>query len=202
MHIYEAHVIQCFMDLHLEDLDFSRADVSNLFGNLHLMSRHLCLYHGEAVSVSYVVEGDALHGLVLLQGVHLVQVAVSDEHSAVLRLVEMVDLGNTKHPHYKLKCTHTHTQKHTHLNYPAGETEQTRSSWVYLFVQTESRRVFMWLALDKCSKESPTFRTLQEKRTRMNLSFRCSSLETSVKDEAVSGLSRFCRPQKETEENC
>ena len=107
-------MIQCFMDLHLEDLDFSRADVSNLFGNLHLMSRHLCLYHGEAVSVSYVVEGDALHGLVLLQGVHLVQVAVSDEHSAVLRLVEMVDLGNTKHPHYKLKCTHTHT--HTHKN--------------------------------------------------------------------------------------
>lgn len=46
--------------------------------------------------MSYVVEGDALHGFVLLQGVHLVQVAVSDEHSPVLRLVETVDLGNTK----------------------------------------------------------------------------------------------------------
>lgn len=44
----------------------------------------------------YVVEGGALHGFVLLQGVHLVQVAVSDEHSPVLRLVETVDLGNTK----------------------------------------------------------------------------------------------------------
>lgn len=69
------------------------------------------------MGVSYVVEGDALHGLVLLQGVHLVQVAVSDEHSAVLRLVETVDLGNTKPPHqspHKLKCTHTH------VNSPAG----------------------------------------------------------------------------------
>lgn len=46
--------------------------------------------------VSYVVEGDALHGFVLLQGVHLVQVAVSDEHSPVLCFVETVDLGNTK----------------------------------------------------------------------------------------------------------
>lgn len=46
--------------------------------------------------MSYVVEGDALHGFALLQGVHLVQVAVSDEHSPVLRLVETVDLGNTK----------------------------------------------------------------------------------------------------------
>lgn len=44
----------------------------------------------------YVVEGDALHGFILLQGVHLVQVAVSDEHSPILRLVETVDLGNTK----------------------------------------------------------------------------------------------------------
>lgn len=45
---------------------------------------------------SYVVQGDALHGLVLLQGVHLVQVAVSDEDSPVLCLVEVVDLENTK----------------------------------------------------------------------------------------------------------
>lgn len=44
-------------------------------------------------SAPYVVEGGALHGLVLLQGVHLVQVAVSDEQGPVLRLVETVDLG-------------------------------------------------------------------------------------------------------------
>lgn len=42
----------------------------------------------------HVVEGDALHGFVLLQGVHLVQVAVSDEHSPVLCLVETVDLAH------------------------------------------------------------------------------------------------------------
>lgn len=58
----------------------------------------------------YVVEGDALHGLVLLQGVHLVQVAVGDEHGPVLRLVETVDLGNPK-----LLVSHSNTS--------------TRSSW-------------------------------------------------------------------------
>lgn len=46
--------------------------------------------------MAYIVEGDALHGFVLLQGVHLVQVAVGDEHSPVLRLVETVDLENAK----------------------------------------------------------------------------------------------------------
>lgn len=38
-----------------------------------------------------------------------------------------------------------------------------------------------------------TLRTLQENRTLMNLSLRCSSLETSVNVDAVSGLSRFCQ---------
>lgn len=46
--------------------------------------------------MTYVVEGDALHGLVLLHGVHLVQVAVGDEHGPVLRFVEAVDLENAK----------------------------------------------------------------------------------------------------------
>lgn len=64
----------------------------------------------------YVVEGDAFHGFVLLQGVHLVQVAVSDEHSPVLRLVETVDLGNTKllisHPTGLEHTCCTHRSKH------------------------------------------------------------------------------------------
>lgn len=76
--------------------------------------------------MSYVVEGDALHGFVLLQGVHLVQVAVSDEHSPVLRLVETVDLINTKllisHP-----AGEAHTHTHTHLNTPQGD-EANRES--------------------------------------------------------------------------
>lgn len=46
--------------------------------------------------MAHVVEGGALHGPVLLEGVHLVQVAVSDEHSSVLCFVETVDLENTK----------------------------------------------------------------------------------------------------------
>lgn len=46
--------------------------------------------------VSYIVKGEGLHGLVLLQGVHFVQVTVSDEHSSVLRPMETVDLTNTK----------------------------------------------------------------------------------------------------------
>lgn len=49
--------------------------------------------------MAYIVEGDALHGFVLLHGVHLVQVAVGDEHSPVLRLVETVDLENAKPLH-------------------------------------------------------------------------------------------------------
>lgn len=65
---------------------------------------------------SYIVEGDALHRLVLLQGVHLVQVAVCDEDGPVLCLVETVDLGNTK-TLISLPTgdpTHTHSQ-HTQL---------------------------------------------------------------------------------------
>lgn len=54
----------------------------------------LCLQRKH--EVSYVVEGEGLHGLVLLQGVQLVQVAVGDEHGSVLRLVEMVDLTDPK----------------------------------------------------------------------------------------------------------
>lgn len=46
--------------------------------------------------MSYVVKGDALHGFVLPQGVHLIQVSVRDEQSPVLCLVKTVDLGNTK----------------------------------------------------------------------------------------------------------
>lgn len=46
--------------------------------------------------VSYIVKGEGLHGLVLLQGVHFVQVTVSDEHSSVLRPMETVNLANTK----------------------------------------------------------------------------------------------------------
>ena len=65
---------------------------------------------------SYVVERDVLHGLVLLQGVHLVQVAVCDEDSPVLRLVETVDLGNTIsliiHP---TGAPHTHQTHHREL---------------------------------------------------------------------------------------
>lgn len=38
----------------------------------------------------------------------------------------------------------------------------------------------------------PTFRTLQENSTLMNLSFRCRSLETSANGAAASGMSRFC----------
>lgn len=65
--------------------------------------------------VAYVVEGDALHGFVLLQGVHLVQVAVSDEHGTVLRLVETVDLINTK-----LLISHP-TEEEAHMfKHPAG----------------------------------------------------------------------------------
>lgn len=62
--------------------------------------------------LTYIIEGDALHGFVLPQGVHLVQVAVSDEHCPVLCLVETVDLENTKllisHPIGYGKCTQTH----------------------------------------------------------------------------------------------
>lgn len=47
------------------------------------------------MKASYVVKRDALHGFVLLERVHFIQVAVSDEHNSVLRLVEVVDLENT-----------------------------------------------------------------------------------------------------------
>ncbi len=97
------------------------------------------------------------------------------------------------------KCIHTHIHTHiTHISkHPAGR--WTRSSWVYLFVQTD----ICWKVcacgkwwINALNASYCTLRTLQENRTLMNLSFRCSSLETSVNDEAVSGLSRFCRPQK------
>lgn len=78
--------------------------------------------------MSYVVEGDALHGLELLQGVHLVQVAVGDEHGPVLRLVETVDLGNAK-----LLVSHTNTggikcfivHKHTRRPLPCARCWRT-----------------------------------------------------------------------------
>lgn len=63
----------------------------------------------------YVVEGDALHGQEVLLGVHLVQVAVGDEHGAVLHLVEMVDLVKTKQlisPACTCTPTRTHIQGH------------------------------------------------------------------------------------------
>lgn len=59
----------------------------------------------------YVVEGDALHGLELLLRVHLVQVAVRDEHGAVLHLVEVVDLVETTQV---VSAAHAHT--HTGCN--------------------------------------------------------------------------------------
>lgn len=72
---------------------------------------------------TYIVEGGALHGFVLLQGVHLVQVAVSDEHSSVLRLVETVDLIKTKllisHPAGGGLCARTRTHTRS-LNTPQG----------------------------------------------------------------------------------
>lgn len=89
---------------------------------------------GKGVVLSYIIEGDAFHGFVLPQGVHLVQVAVSDEHRPVLCLVEMVDLENTKHlishPAGYGKCTPT-------SKYPAGDMVQSRNS--YSFVQTDTR---------------------------------------------------------------
>lgn len=61
--------------------------------------------------MAYVVQGDALHGQEVLLGVHLVQVAVCDEHRAVLHLVEVVDLVETQQL-VSAACTHarTHTQ--------------------------------------------------------------------------------------------
>lgn len=83
--------------------------------------------------MSYIIEGDALHGFVLFQGVHLVQVAVSDEHSPILRLVETVDLINTK-----LLISHPAGEVHTHIQTLRREVEPTRRSWVYLCVMTDT----------------------------------------------------------------
>lgn len=61
----------------------------------------------------YVVEGDALHGLEVLLGVHLVQVAVCDEHGAVLHLVEAVDLVEAKQL-ISATCMRAHAPTNTH----------------------------------------------------------------------------------------
>lgn len=64
-------------------------------GCLWFTSLCLQIKASQTEEASYIVQGEGLHGLVLLQGVHLVQVTVSDEHSSVLRPVETVDLTNT-----------------------------------------------------------------------------------------------------------
>lgn len=71
----------------------------------------------EGSGVLYIVEGDALHGLEVLLGVHLVQVAVCDEHGAVLHLVEAVDLVEAKQL-ISATCmrARTHRQTHTHTH--------------------------------------------------------------------------------------
>jgi len=40
----------------------------------------------------YIIEWDALHGLVLLDRVHFVEVAISDEQCSVLCFIEAIDL--------------------------------------------------------------------------------------------------------------
>lgn len=69
------------------------------------------------------------------------------------------------------------------ITHPAGaETPISRPAGFCLSVRSETR-AFKSLLL--------TLRTLPENKILMNLSFRCSSLETSVNEEAASGLSRF-----------
>lgn len=65
-------------------------------GCLWFTSLCLQINASQTDEASYIVKGEGLHGLVLLQGVHFVQVTVSDEHSSVLRPMETVDLTNTK----------------------------------------------------------------------------------------------------------
>lgn len=99
-HIDQLHLDIGFMDLVMEGL---------LLLLHYKLLRHLCLIEclwfttlclqikaSETDEVSYIVKGEGLHGLVLLQGVHFVQVTVSDEHSSVLRPMETIDLTNTK----------------------------------------------------------------------------------------------------------
>lgn len=69
----------------------SAASYKVVYRQWHYISFHLL----PSEYMTHIVERDALHRFVLFDWVHLVQVSVSNEHSPVLRLVEVVDLRNT-----------------------------------------------------------------------------------------------------------
>lgn len=52
----------------------------------------LVLLCSERSENTHVVQRDGLHHFVLLRGVHLIEVAISDENGAVFHLTEPIDL--------------------------------------------------------------------------------------------------------------
>lgn len=67
----------------------------------------------------YIIQWDALHGLVLLQGIHFVEVTIRNQHCPILCLIEVVDLQKQKFTFIKIyiRRRKDKVQKYTHMMY-------------------------------------------------------------------------------------
>lgn len=67
----------------------------------------------------YIIQWDALHGLVLLQGIHFVEMTISNQHCPILCLIEVVDLQKQKITFIKIyiRRRKDKEQKYKHMMY-------------------------------------------------------------------------------------